>query len=209
GGLSHKPGRDAFHRVPNIASREKWGAMKRVPTMSQAYAPRQSQFSLAWLNLLILTLCLITLPAFAGAKTETRLILDSAATRPGDTVWGVVELKMPDGWHTYWRNGGESGTPTKIVWTLPPGVQAGELQWPPPRKTVTTIGDYSITTYDYDDTVGLVVPFALSKEVAPGSLELKGKVSWQECADLCIPGHSEITASLNIANEAKPSANAA
>ena len=43
---------------------------------------------------------------------------------------------MDPGWHTYWRNGGESGGPTKIEWELPTGVSAEEAQWPVPEKYV-------------------------------------------------------------------------
>ena len=34
--------------------------------------------------------------------------------RPGETVMAGVLLKMPPGWHTYWKNPGDSGAPTKI-----------------------------------------------------------------------------------------------
>ena len=73
-------------------------------------------------------------PAGAAVKTQARLILSAEAARPGETVTAGVLLKMPSGWHTYWKNPGDSGEATKIVWQLPGGVQAGEIQWPVPEK---------------------------------------------------------------------------
>src|SRR5438046_9554872 len=70
----------------------------------------------------------------AATKTQARLILSAEAARPGETVTAGVLLKMPPGWHTYWRNSGDSGAPTKIDWQLPVGIKAGEIQWPVPEK---------------------------------------------------------------------------
>src|ERR1039458_3932577 len=58
---------------------------------------------------------------FGGPATQTRLLLVAEAAQPGDEVLAGVELKMAPGWHTYWRNGGDSGLPTTVKWTLPPG----------------------------------------------------------------------------------------
>jgi len=78
---------------------------------------------------------------FGGPATQTRLLLSAESAQPGETVWAGVELKMAPGWHTYWRNPGDAGLPTTMTWTLPPGVSAGEINWPIPEKTVTPAGD--------------------------------------------------------------------
>src|SRR5207247_1894489 len=64
----------------------------------------------------------------AAPKTDARLLLDHRTARPGDTVLAGVHLRMAPKWHTYWRYPGDSGAATKIAWTLPPGVIAGEPQ---------------------------------------------------------------------------------
>jgi len=50
-----------------------------------------------------------------------------------ETVLAGVELKLDEGWHTYWKNPGDAGSPTKIEWQLPTGISAGEIQWPLPH----------------------------------------------------------------------------
>lgn len=52
----------------------------------------------------------------------------------GKTVWLGLQLSHQAQWHTYWQNSGDSGQPTDLQWSLPSGVQAGELRWPVPQK---------------------------------------------------------------------------
>ncbi|MDB6016269.1 MAG: dsbD [Pedosphaera sp.] len=144
-------------------------------------------------------------PAAHAAHTQARLILASDTARPGDTIMAGVHLHMEPRWHTYWRNPGSSGIATRITWTLPPGVTAGETQWPVPRKLLIE----GLTTYVYEDDVVLLVPLTISPNVAPGPLDLKGKSSWLECDTSCIPGKSDIQATLTIGSETKPSPDAA
>jgi len=46
---------------------------------------------------------------------------------PGKTVWVGLQLTHQPEWHTYWKNAGDSGLPTVLEWTLPPGVSAGDF----------------------------------------------------------------------------------
>ena len=141
----------------------------------------------------------------AASKTTARLVLSAEAARPGDTILAGVELRMEPKWHTYWRNGGDSGTPTTIDWLLPKGVSAGDVQWPVPEKLTAA----ELTTYIYHDTVMLLVPLKVADNLAQGSVELKAKVSWLECEEVCLPGAGEVTARLTIGSETKSSTDAA
>jgi thiol:disulfide interchange protein DsbD len=140
-----------------------------------------------------------------AAHTQARLILAAETARPGDTVLAGIHLQMDAGWHTYWRNPGDSGMATKIVWSLPPGVTAGEIQWPVPYK----LTDSDLTTYIFTNEVMLLVPLTLASNLPAGPLDLKAKVAWLECQDLCLPGEQEVAATLNVGAETKPSAEAA
>ena len=153
--------------------------------------------------ILVAFLGLAVLPALA-AHTEARLLLDVDAARPGDTVVAGVELKMDSGWHTYWKNSGASGMPTSIKWTLPAGVSAGEIQWPAPKK----LPEEELTTYIYEGETMLIIPLKLAPDLKPGTLPIKGKVSWLECEVMCLPGDAEVSATLEIAAESKKSKSA-
>ena len=148
--------------------------------------------------------CLAALTAQA-AHTQARLLLSADTARPGDTIWAGVDLKMEPGWHTYWKNPGAAGMATKIQWQLPPGITAGEIQWPLPEK----LPPADVTTYGYDDEVVLLVPLKLATDLKPGTLDLKADVSWLECKEVCIPGNATVEATLKISDETKTSADAA
>ena len=147
------------------------------------------------------------LPSLGGSSltahhTQAKLILSADPARPGDTIWAGVDLKMDPAWHTYWKNPGAAGLATKIEWQLPPGVTAGEIQWPLPEK----FPPVEVTTYGYEKEVVLLVPLTLASNLSAGPLDLKANVSWLECKDVCVPASQSVEAKLNIGSETRSSA---
>jgi len=140
-----------------------------------------------------------------AAHTRASLLLSAVSAKPGDTVLAGVRLQMDPGWHTYWKNPGDSGGPTQIEWQLPPGITAGDTQWPLPEKL--TIEE--VTTYVFHDEVILLVSLQLATDLKPGLLELKADVSWLECEKLCLKGDASVMARLEIAAGTKASGQAA
>lgn len=141
-----------------------------------------------------------------AAQTQARLLLDHEIARPGQTVWAGVQLRMPDRWHTYWSNPGDSGAATKIDWKLPPGVTAGSILWPVPEKYPDKAS--GLTTYVYHREVVLLVPLTLAGNLPSGPLAIQAKVTWLECESLCMPGKAEVQARLGIGDQPKPSTEA-
>jgi thiol:disulfide interchange protein DsbD len=140
-----------------------------------------------------------------AAHTQVQLLLSADTAKPGDTIWAGVDLKMEPGWHTYWKNPGAAGMATEIKWQLPPGITAGEIQWPLPKK----LPPAEVTTYGYEDEVMLIVPLTFTTNLSAGPIDLKANVLWLECKDVCIPANADVQATLNISDEMKTSANAA
>ena len=110
---------------------------------------------------------------------------------PGKPVWVALQLAHQPGWHTYWKNPGDSGLPTQLTWTLPKGVTAGEIAWPVPKKI--PIGN--LANYGFEDTVLLPVPLTITPEFKPSllasSLEIRLKANWLVCKKECIPEEGE------------------
>ena len=119
-----------------------------------------------------------------------------APAKAGKTDWVAVHLKMAPGWHSYWRNPGETGLPTRIAWTLPKGVTAGTIHWPVPQR----FRSGTIVDYGYAGAVTLLVPLT----VAPGAGTATGvataHVSWLLCAQMCIPQSATLTLPLDKAS---------
>jgi len=137
------------------------------------------------------------------AKSEAALLVSPATAKAGTTVEVGVRIKIPKGWHIYWRNPGENGLPTSLEWALPKGITAGAIQWPVPEK----VEWLELFTYGYHDEVLLIVPLTLAENLPAGDHPLKAKVSWLECEETCIPGDAEVSAVLKIGSEAQASSN--
>ncbi len=135
--------------------------------------------------------------AVQAAHTHVNFWLSSNPARPGMTIWAGFDLAMDPGWHTYWKNSGDSGIPTQIKWQLPPGLTAGDIQWPLPRK----LPPAEVTTYGYKGEAMLLVPLTLASNLPPGPLNLSAQVSWLECQDQCVPGATNVTATLTVADQ--------
>ncbi len=152
------------------------------------------------------TLCLC-LVAFAGAgraeaapvrteNVETELHSSRARVAPGESFDIVLRQKIREGWHTYWRNPGDSGTATEIAWTLPPGVSAGPIRWPPPQA----IPLKPLVNYGYEGEVAFPIRLTLAPDAPPrGTLLLKAKVEWLVCEEICIPEEADLTLPLTLA----------
>jgi thiol:disulfide interchange protein DsbD len=106
-------------------------------------------------------------------------------------VWVGLQLTHKPEWHTYWKNAGDSGLPTTLEWTLPPGVIAGDIAWPLPKKI--PIGN--LANYGYEGTVLLPVPLTITPDFKPpltgNTLDVKLKASWLVCRQECIPEEGE------------------
>jgi thiol:disulfide interchange protein DsbD len=117
---------------------------------------------------------------------------------PGKPVWVGLQISHQPEWHTYWKNAGDSGLPTTLEWTLPPGVIAGDIAWPVPKKI--RIGN--LANYGFEGTVLLPVPLTITPDFKPGLLssdiEVKLKASWLVCRQECIPEDGEFVLRLPV-----------
>jgi thiol:disulfide interchange protein/DsbC/DsbD-like thiol-disulfide interchange protein len=113
---------------------------------------------------------------------------------PGKPVWVGLQITHAPEWHTYWKNSGDSGLPTELQWTLPPGVSAGPIAWPTPRKF--PIGN--LANYGYDGTVVLPVPLTVAPDFAGDSIDVKLYAAWLVCRKECIPEEGYFTLRLPV-----------
>ncbi len=135
-------------------------------------------------------LCAVALAApVRTPHVEAELIAERTAFEPGRTATVALRLKIADHWHTYWKNPGDSGLPTRIKWTLPESVGAGEIQWPHPGKL--PLGP--LMNYGYSGEVLHLVEIATPATLRPGDkVPLKARAEWLVCKDVCIPESAEL-----------------
>ena len=107
---------------------------------------------------------------------------------PGRRVWVGLRLQHAPEWHTYWKNSGDSGLPTELHWTLPPGVTAGDIAWPTPRKFPLD----NLANYGYDGTILLPVPLTIDADFQDSRLDIGLEATWLVCRKECIPGEARL-----------------
>ncbi len=126
-----------------------------------------------------------------------QIVAEPGTLRPGKTLWVMLHLKLKDGWHTYWRNPGDSGQPPAITWTLPDGVTAGDIQWPYPEP----LPYGPLLNYGYSHDAYHLMPIALSADWPKGKpVDLSAKATWLVCSDICVPEGGSFTLSLPTAD---------
>lgn len=110
----------------------------------------------------------------------------------GKPVWLGLKITHEPHWHTYWKNPGDSGLPTTLQWTLPPGVSAGDVAWPTPKRL--PVGP--LMNYGYEDTLLLPVPLTVPTGFDAPTLDVKLHAEWLVCKEVCIPQAGDFTLSL-------------
>jgi thiol:disulfide interchange protein DsbD len=126
---------------------------------------------------------------------EVELVSQEAGAAPGSTVYVALRQKIQPGWHTYWRNPGDAGDATRIVWTLPAGWTAGDIVWPTPEKS--RVGP--LLDFAYTGEVLLPVPISVPANAQVGSVvTLKAAAAFLVCEQVCVPEDAVVTLTLPV-----------
>ena len=149
------------------------------------------------------SICLIALlllvPAFTARAVESAPATSSRATvalvsqadsyRPGQDLHLGLRFRIALGWHIYWQNPGDAGTPPEIAWVLPKGARAGNIQWPTPVREA----EGPVVAYAYSGE--LVLPVTIAPPSGDGPFSVHADAKWLVCEKICVPeeGHFDLT----------------
>lgn len=111
-------------------------------------------------------------------------VFENSVVAPGDKTTLALDMTLAPGWHTYWKNAGDSGQPVEIKWEAPEGVTIGEISWPAPHRQPFE----PMMNYGYSDRSTLLMPVTVPKDWPVGKpVEMKADVFWLVCKEVCIP----------------------
>jgi len=147
----------------------------------------------------------MTVPAFAqtgpARHVSAELVAERQGIAPGETIHIALRQQIQKGWHTYWRNSGDSGEATRVKWDLPAGWQAGDFTWPTPRRL--PVGP--LMNYGYQGEVLLPVALSAPASAKPGDkATLKAQASFLVCAEICVPEDATLSLTLPVTSAAAP-----
>ncbi|MBM3620629.1 MAG: hypothetical protein FJX20_08045 [Alphaproteobacteria bacterium] len=107
-----------------------------------------------------------------------------------------LRMAVKPGWHTYWRNPGDSGEPPTLKLSTPDGAGIALVGWPAPERI--DIG--GIVSYGHHDEVMFVANAALPA----GATRVQAEATWLVCEKVCVPEAGKFT--LDLAAGGPPSA---
>ena len=102
--------------------------------------------------------------------------LDSA----GEALLGI-DIRLHEGWKTYWRLPWESGLPPLLDWSGSRNLQSAQALWPAPQRFEDAGGAY----FGYQDR--LVLPVAVRAEDKIRAVHAQLLLRYAVCKHVCIP----------------------
>jgi DsbC/DsbD-like thiol-disulfide interchange protein len=118
----------------------------------------------------------------AGSTIETD---DATLLRAG------AEIRLEPGWHTYWRDPGDSGVPPTFDFAGSENVKSVTILWPAPGRFPDGAGGYFI---GYKGNV--IFPLRIvPKDAARGS-SIHLKLAYAVCEKLCVPADANLKLAL-------------
>ena len=165
----------------------------------------------------LFALLLALAPGFALAAPDTLdrvdtefvragLVAEDAVVAPGTPSRIAFDMTIEPGWHTYWKNSGDSGQPVEINWTLPEGVEISAFQWPAPHRQPFE----PMMNYGYSDHAVFTMDLDVPKDWPAGKpVEVTAETYWLVCEMVCIPERGEASFSIPTGEQAVPNAGAA
>jgi thiol:disulfide interchange protein DsbD len=128
---------------------------------------------------------------------EAKLTTPVKEIRPGSSFFVGFLLRPEPGYHTYWRGPGVVGVATQLHWDLPEGFVAGDILWPPPRKTDMA----GIIANGYKREVILLTQIRVPETLSEDDVTLRVKAAWMACSASCHPSVDNFSLTLPVASE--------
>jgi DsbC/DsbD-like thiol-disulfide interchange protein len=135
----------------------------------------------------VLFLATLALPSGAHAahsdwadadQAQLRLLLTAPAE---GGIAGGIEIVLEPGWHTYWRNPGESGVPPVFDFSGSKNVAKVDVRYPAPSR----FDDAGSVSLIYMDEV--VFPLVVAPQDAGSPVTLHVEASFGVCSEVCVP----------------------
>src|SRR4051812_6061625 len=113
------------------------------------------------------------------AHSAVRLL---AGSRSGAVLLGGIAFQLQPGWHTYWRNPGDSGVPPRFDFSKSDNVETVTVLWPAPTKFDDGAGGIAL---GYEKKV--VLPLRIAAKNTDRPVTLRAAINYAVCEKLCIP----------------------
>jgi DsbC/DsbD-like thiol-disulfide interchange protein len=122
-------------------------------------------------------------PWDGDARSAVRLI--AGGSGPGAPLRAGIEIRLKQGWHTYWRYPGDAGVPPRFDFAGSQNVKSVEVLWPAPRR----LPEAGLDTIGYDRDV--ILPLRVTPQDQAKPVMLQVKADYAICEKLCVPAQTK------------------
>jgi len=129
-------------------------------------------------------------PWVGATNAKLRLFGGTAKALSGEKLMAGVQLRMDDGWKTYWRSPGDSGVPPQFDWSGSTNLKEAKVLYSAPHR----FADAGGTAVGYSGEV--IFPVELTPERPGEPIELKLAFAFGLCKSLCIPNEAKLNLKL-------------
>jgi DsbC/DsbD-like thiol-disulfide interchange protein len=120
-------------------------------------------------------------PWDGDARSAARLIAGARAA----PLRAGIEIRLGQGWHTYWRYPGDAGVPPRFDFTGSQNLKSVEVLWPAPRR----LPEAGLDTIGYDRDV--ILPLRVTPQDQAKPVMLQVKLDYAICEKLCVPAQTK------------------
>jgi DsbC/DsbD-like thiol-disulfide interchange protein len=125
--------------------------------------------------------------------TAARLIAGATAKTPAaNFVRAGIEIRLDSGWHTYWRDPGDTGVPPTFDFSGSDNVKSAKVMWPAPESFPDGAGGTSIGYVDH-----VILPVQIVPRDAAKHSVLHLKLGYAVCGTLCVPVEADLQLALD------------
>ena len=117
----------------------------------------------------------------------TRLVAGARGTGAARAVLGGVEIKLNDGWKTYWRHPGDAGgVPPSFDWSGSTNLGSARVLYPAPDR----LADANGVSIGYKKAVVFPVEITPADPTRPVLLKLQ--FEYGICREICVPAEAQL-----------------
>ena len=144
--------------------------------------------------------------AQAQAQAQHHIALISPFTHiPPEQSFPIgIRIKLKPGWHTYWKNAGDTGVPPKIRFELPKGVSLKNAPWPPPKRRVDKPAGKTLYSFVYEEEILLPFELTVSRGYSHLELPIQLNMEWAVCKEICSVKNTNLSLTLAMDTSFKP-----
>ena len=127
-----------------------------------------------------------------ASHSSLRVYSERDRLKTQSSQWLAVEITPQEGWHTYWKNPGDSGASPILEWQLPDGISARAPRYATPK----IIPAGPLANYGYSGSSVLLVELENGEKLGRSPLVLNAE--WLVCDVECIPQFATLEVPLAV-----------